>query len=65
MIQQSPTPRNVLGQYQDLLRGAKLGQVVTVPDEYVTLVRRMAHNQFPEKNLRVKADENAAAKEQN
>ena len=60
MIQQSPTPRNVLSHYQDMLRNAKNGAIVTVPPECVTLVTRMAHTLFIEKGLKVKAEAAAA-----
>ncbi len=62
MIQQSPTPNKTLSHYQDLLHKAKPGATVTVPQEYVTLVSRMAHRLYIEKNLKVKADAIAAAK---
>ena len=59
--QTSPTPRAVLGSYEDMLRGARQGATVYVPEDAVTMVTRMARRLFVEKNLKVKAA--AAAKE--
>lgn len=59
---QSPTPTKTLSHYQDLLHKAKAGATITVPQEHVTLVSRMAHRLYIEKSLKIKAAANAAAK---
>jgi len=54
-IQTKPTPRPVLSRYEDMLRAARQGATVRVPEDAVTLVERMARRLFIEKSLKVKA----------
>ena len=54
MLTQTPTPKKTLSHYQDMLRTARQGAVLTVPAHEVILVQRMARRLFIEKSLTIK-----------